>query len=220
MLIAPQTVFVGIPFTIEYAMNVSAPIYISFWADLLPSQDHMIAQGLRLLHYSSPAIGEFDENAEPVINRGGRGCWRFDQPIQPGTYNLKFTLVAQKPGMKSFTTLLATNPPSYITMMAIGAIDEAPVAQNDYAQGYDNQPIHISVLDNDHGYSALLIKEVGQPAHGMVTINADHSVTYTSDAQFEGVDNFIYTVQDIAGNTAQGKVEVKVTKMPVAHIIS
>ena len=51
-------------------------------------------------------------------------------------------------------------------------------------------------------------------------INPDNSLTYTSVAQFEGIDDFVYTVQDVAGNTAQGQVEVKISKCPVAQIIA
>ena len=159
---APKNVFVGVPFMVEYAMNVSSMVYIPFWADLLPSHEQMIAQGLRLLHYTIPTLGEFDEHAESMINKDGRGCWRIEQAIPAGTYYMRFTFVAQNPGMKSFTTLLATNPPSYISMMAIEAIDEAPLASNDYAQGYANQPILIPVLDNDFGQSALSIKAVSE----------------------------------------------------------
>lgn len=217
---APRTVFVGFPFTIDYAINIHTTTYISFWADLLPSYEQMNVQGLKLIHYTSPSIGEFDEYAESTINKGGRGIWRFDNALPAGTYHMSFTFVAHDVGMKSFTTLLATNPPSYITMMEINAISEDPLVQNDYAQGYDNQPILIPVLDNDTGHSSLSIKQVSKPKHGKVIINPDHSLTYTSVPEFEGIDNFVYVAQDVAGNSAQGLVEVKICKCPVAQIVS
>lgn len=215
---APNRVCVGQPFTIDFALNVRSATYISFWADLLPSSEQMIAQGLKLVSFKAPSVGIFDKDAESVANKGGRGIWRFEQGISAGTYHISFTFVAQSEGIKSFVSLLATNPPSYIKVTDINAVDEAPLAQNDVVSAYENQSIIIPVLDNDYSHSALMVKEVSKPIHGTVVVNPDQTLTYTSVLQFEGIDRFVYTVQDMAGNIANACVDVNVCKCPMPQL--
>ncbi|GMU19304.1 MAG: hypothetical protein AMXMBFR12_04960 [Candidatus Babeliales bacterium] len=209
---APKQVCVGQPFVIDYAINVRASTYIAFWADLMPAPEHMIMQGLRLIKYKEPTIGYFEEYAESVANKGGRGAWRFNEGIPAGMYHMSFTYVAQEPGVKSFTTVLATNPPSYIKMMDIIAVDELPCAQDDFAKTYNDESVTIPVLDNDYGHTALTIKEVSKPDHGAVVINPDNTLTYTPAQAYEGVDHFVYTIQDRAGNKAQAVVNIEVCR--------
>lgn len=217
---APRMVSAGQPFIIDYALNVRSLTYISFWADLLPSFDQMMTHGLILVDYKAPVIGFFDQNAESVAHKGGRGVWQFQQAVPAGTYHISFTFIAHQKGIDSFTTLLATNPPSYIKMADILAVDENPLAQNDHTKAYDNQPVVINVLDNDCAHSSLCVKEVSMPMHGTVVINPDNTITYTSASEFRGKDTFTYTVQDMAGNRAKATVEVDVEKCPVAKIIN
>ena len=54
----------------------------------------------------------------------------------------------------------------------------------------------------------LLISDI--PAHGVTTVNADRTVTYTPDPDWFGVDAFIYTVQDLDGADAAATVTVTV----------
>lgn len=211
---APKQVCVGQPFIVDFAINVRALSYVSFWADLIPSQEHMIAQGLRLIDYKAPMMGVFEEYSESVLNKGGRGTWRFDTGIPAGMYHMSFTYIAQDPGVKSFTTLLATNPPSYIKTMEITAVDEIPYVQDDFVKTYNDREVVIRVLDNAFGHSALMVKEVSKPAHGSLMINPDNTLTYIPTENFEGMDRFIYTVQDMAGNKAQACVDVNVCNCP------
>lgn len=218
VITAPNRVCVGQPFMVDFALNVRSATYISFWADLLPSHEQMIAQGLKLVNIKAPTVGIFDKDADSVANQGGRGMWRFEQGIPAGTYHITFTFIAQSEGIKSFTSLLATNPPSYIKVMDIISVDEVPLAQNDVVNTYDNQTITIPVLDNDYGHTALMVKEVSKPTHGIVIINPDQTLTYTPKLEFEGVDHFVYTVQDLAGNKAKACVDVHVCKCPSVQV--
>lgn len=206
------------PFVIDFAINVKATTYISFWADLMPMHDDMIAQGLRLVGYSTPTAGYFEEYAESVANKGGAGTWRFEAGIPSGTHHMSFTYIAQHPGLKSFTSLLAINPPFYIEVLEIQAVDELPFVQNDFAKVYNDESVVIPVLDNDLGHTALKVKAVSKPAHGMVAINPDNTLTYTPAGDYVGMDRFVYTVEDMAGNTAKACVDVDVCKAPIVSI--
>ena len=74
------------------------------------------------------------------------------------------------------------------------------------------------MLDNDYGHSALMVKAVAKPMHGTAVINSDQTITYTPASEFEGMDHFVYTVQDMAGNKAKACVDVNVCKCPMVQI--
>lgn len=219
VITAPKKVCVGQPFTVDYTLNVSRYTYVSFWADLIPDFSQWENQGMKLIHINAPSLGIFDQEAESVLGKGGKGVWQFPEGIPAGNHHISFTLMAKKDGIKSFTSILATNPPSLIKSLDLIASYESPVAEADYAHGYSGRPIVIPVLDNDHAASSLTIKSVGQPAHGAVHIAEDETLVYTSVSGYEGVDQFMYTIQDESGKTAQAWVNVTVIPAPVPQII-
>ena len=85
-----------------------------------------------------------------------------------------------------------------------------PVATDDQANTTLNTAIAIAVLENDRPEGVLTPSIVTQPAHGVVILNADKTLTYTPADHFSGVDTFIYRVTDGNGNTADATVTVKV----------
>ncbi|GIU19549.1 MULTISPECIES: tandem-95 repeat protein [unclassified Shewanella] len=69
----------------------------------------------------------------------------------------------------------------------------------------------IDVLQNDSFEGANPVVTIdGQPAHGTVTVNADGTVTYTPDDDYNGDDSFTYTVTS-GGVSETATVEVNVT---------
>ncbi|WP_299686023.1 Ig-like domain-containing protein, partial [uncultured Dokdonia sp.] len=60
----------------------------------------------------------------------------------------------------------------------------------------EDTPVDIDVLDNDtfNPNSDVEVTDVTNPANGTVTINADGTVTYTPDPNYNGTDTFDYTV--------------------------
>jgi LPXTG-motif cell wall-anchored protein len=56
----------------------------------------------------------------------------------------------------------------------------------------------------------LTVTDVTDPVNGSVTVNADGTVTYTPNADFEGIDTFTYTISDGNGSTDTATVEVTV----------
>lgn len=218
IITAPKKICVGQPFTIDYTLKVSRYTYVSFWADLLPDFSQMENQGMKLLRINAPTLGIFDQEADSILHRGGKGIWKFPEGIPAGNYHLSFVMIAKKDGLKSFTSILATNPPSHIKSLDLIASNECPVAEPDSAQGYSAQPLIIPVLDNDHAASSLCIKSVQQPLYGNVLIAEDGTLVYTSIPDFEGADHFMYTIQDEAGKTAQGRVDVIILPAPQPQI--
>jgi LPXTG-motif cell wall-anchored protein len=75
----------------------------------------------------------------------------------------------------------------------------APDAVNDSASTDKGRPVTIDVLKNDTKNADLDIDLdslalVSDPSDGSAVVNADHTVTYTPDSDFTGVDSFQYTL--------------------------
>jgi N,N-dimethylformamidase beta subunit-like protein/uncharacterized protein DUF4082/Big-like domain-containing protein len=81
-------------------------------------------------------------------------------------------------------------------------VEGAPVANNDSYTVNENSVLTVSgasrITANDSG-SALTATVVTGPTHGVLTLNADGSFTYTPAANFVGADSFTYQVQNGSG---------------------
>ncbi len=100
-------------------------------------------------------------------------------------------------------------------------VNEAPVAEDDVATTSTGTAVAIDVLANDRDEDAgatLSVTAVTQPANGAATINADGTVSYTSEVAFVGADAFTYTVSDGA-HSADGSVTVTVTSFCLNGIV-
>lgn len=89
-----------------------------------------------------------------------------------------------------------------------------PIAVTDERTVVVNFDITIDVLNNDSDPDGdeLRVVSVGQPANGTVTLNPDGGITYRPNRDFEGVDGFTYTIEDIteAPTPVVGRVSVSV----------
>ena len=87
-----------------------------------------------------------------------------------------------------------------------------PVAEPDCAATTEDTAVDIDVLVNDTDPQGQVLTVVGATAeHGVVTVNADGTLHYVPDANFNGTDSISYTITDPDGNTAIGHVVVTVT---------
>ena len=91
-----------------------------------------------------------------------------------------------------------------------GAVNRPPVAVDDDAGTREDVPVTITVLanDSDPDGDPFTVAAVGQGGKGLVTVNADGTITYTPHRKSKGSDSFGYTIVDGAGNTASATVSV------------
>lgn len=96
--------------------------------------------------------------------------------------------------------------------------NEAPIAVNDIYVTDEDVPLQVpapGVLRNDRDpnndpLQAVLVRP---PSHGEMILNADGSFTYTPNAHFAGIDQFIYRVTDGELESAIAVVTITVTGM-------
>jgi hypothetical protein len=91
--------------------------------------------------------------------------------------------------------------------------NQVPLAVNDDVTILEKSAVTINVIDNDFDSDgdALTIGSVTQGAQGVVTINPDHTLTYTPAKRFKDSDSFSYTVTD-GSASATARVTVTLVK--------
>jgi hypothetical protein len=102
--------------------------------------------------------------------------------------------------------------PSATVTITVSAVNDAPVASDDTAVASEDIPVVIAVLTNDVDVdSSLVVVSVTPPTDGTASIDADNlTITYTSNANFDGVDTFDYIVSD-GSLTDTGTVTITVS---------
>ncbi|UWQ06782.1 Ig-like domain-containing protein [Aliiroseovarius crassostreae] len=84
-----------------------------------------------------------------------------------------------------------------------------PQAENDSATVMEDGTTVIDVLGNDRG-EGLTVQSVSGAGLGQISLNADGTVTYRPDANWNGVDTLTYWIEDAQGRVASAEVTVNV----------
>ncbi len=100
-----------------------------------------------------------------------------------------------------------------MTISIKGKEDKAPVAEDMALETYKNLPNEGKLKVSDPEGQALSFTVVRAPKRGEVTIREDGSFTYTPKKNKVGVDSFVYTATDPAGNVSrEATVTVQILK--------
>lgn len=100
-----------------------------------------------------------------------------------------------------------------MTIAVLGKADMAPVAEDFTVETYKNLPNEGKLKVKDPEGQALTYSIVRQPRRGEVVVAADGTFTYTPKKNKVGVDSFIYTATDPAGNVSrEAMVTVQILK--------
>jgi hypothetical protein len=96
-------------------------------------------------------------------------------------------------------------------------VNDPPDAVDDSATTSEDTPVTIAVKanDTDPEGNALVVSAVPVTAHGTLVINANGTITYTSNANFHGTDTFVYFVNDSETTYLYDQATVTVTVTPV-----
>ena len=143
---------------------------------------------------------------------------------------IRYTPAANWNGVDTFTYTVrdVTEATSVGTVtVTVRQVNDAPVAGADTASINEDTSATIHVLANDTDVDtnaslnanpsaeSLHVDPAGfsTPAHGVVGVNGDNTITYTPLADWNGVETFTYTVLDASGTPATGQVTVTVNQV-------
>ena len=100
-----------------------------------------------------------------------------------------------------------------MTISIRGKKDQAPVAEDQAMETYKNLPNGAVLKASDPEGQALTYTVTRQPKRGTVEIGDDGTFTYTPRKNKVGVDSFLYTVTDPAGNVSrEATVTIRILK--------
>ena len=144
--------------------------------------------------------------------------------IDPATGLITGTIAPDASAASPYTvTITATDPTgaTVSTSFSWTIANPAPVAASDTAVTAEDTPVTIAVLANDVDPDGdPLVITAATAANGVVTINADGTLTYTPAANFNGSDTISYTISDGSDGTSTATVAVTITPVndaPVAR---
>ncbi len=91
-----------------------------------------------------------------------------------------------------------------------------PIAVADSAETYEDNSVVVDALanDSDPDGDSIAVISVSQPANGTAQLQANGLVEYVPSANFNGIDTFLYTIDD--GNQGTATATVTIHLRPVA----
>jgi gliding motility-associated-like protein len=150
-------------------------------------------------------------NGSVVINSDGTVIYTANEGYY-GEDTFEYTVTITNADSSTTTETATVTVTVYLTPFAI---DDEVVTDT-------NIPIDISVLDNDYDEDGTINPEsvviIEEPFNGTVVVNADGTVTYTSDIDYIGDDTFVYQVCDNDGLCDTATVTVIVTGVLAAEL--
>ncbi|MEM7790578.1 MAG: Ig-like domain-containing protein, partial [Verrucomicrobiota bacterium] len=218
----PNANFFGIDafsFTVADAEVISAPAEVSLNVTAVNDPPTTSEQSFNVQEDAQlvETLAAFDVEGAPLsftlVQSATDGILNFNAD---GTFT--YTPNADFSGFDSFSFNLSdgvafTGPVS--VQLAIAAVNDAPVANDDSASVDEDNTVILDVVANDTDVEtdALSVSSLDSFSNGTAALNPDGTVTFTPDPNYFGVAGFSYTVTD--GESTSELASVVVTVVAV-----
>lgn len=148
----------------------------------------------------SYGVGSQPTNGTVTINPNGTYTY-----TPNGNYN--------GPDSFTYTVTDGTSVVTYTVSVAVGPVNDAPVAQDNTHTTAEDIPVSgaISFTDIDTPTAQISVVLETAPASGTVVVNANGTYIYTPNANFHGIDSFVVRVADPDGGFDLATVTITVT---------
>ncbi|MGE0737076.1 MAG: Ig-like domain-containing protein, partial [Alphaproteobacteria bacterium] len=181
-----------------YQLNFEVPFFQPVIGGLLNNDSDPNADPVSITSHTDVSNGTL------VVGTDGQFSYTPDQGFI-GTDSFTYTITDGNGGTSSA-----------LVTLDVGDYDNPPVALPDTATTAEDTPVTVpanGVLANDSDPESNPITIIGNsdPANGTVTLGSDGSYVYTPDADFNGTDQFTYTLSDGNGGSASTTVTITVT---------
>ena len=142
--------------------------------------------------------------------------------VDPSTGNITYTASAGFAGTDVIGFTVTDSDGMTSLPAFVNEIVTVPIANPDSSTTEAGNPVTIPVLANDASVAAALdpssVIVTSGPSHGSTTVDhATGNITYTSAANFSGIDTFSYTVADANGVVSSPATVSVLVKRPQAN---
>lgn len=189
--------------------------------DISTSTKENLAKAIAILSSVSDAENEISLNSLTVSALPQHGTTSIDKTNGIITYtpNSHFT------GNDSFQyTICDTQNACATATISIVVSNETPGAVDDAATLSEDETVTIPVLNNDTDTQNNIVPSsltiTRQPIHGQVSIDENHAVLYTADADYNGSDNFGYQICDATNYCATANVSITINAVNDAPVLT
>jgi VCBS repeat-containing protein len=168
--------------------------------------------------------------ANDTASGDGGNVWALASAAAHGTVVINadgtftYTPTANYNGGDSFSYTLTDSNGDVVTAtvsLTVNSINDLPVAAADSFTTNEDVVLNGNLATNDtasgDGGNSWTLKD--QAGHGVVTVNADGTFTYTPTANYQGSDSFSYTLTDSNGDISTATVSLTVNSvndLPIA----
>ncbi|MRT92472.1 Ig-like domain-containing protein [Ancylomarina sp. 16SWW S1-10-2] len=143
------------------------------------------------------------------------------------TFSISTVQDTEEEGDETFTVEISGQPKKVDIGIstATGTIiddDDTPVAKDDNYSVNEDAVLSDNVMSNDSGLSdaPVTVSSNTNPTHGSLNMNTNGSFTYTPYANYNGLDSFEYTIQDVDGDISSATAYITVSSIndvPIAN---
>ncbi|WP_188667408.1 tandem-95 repeat protein, partial [Terasakiella brassicae] len=130
-----------------------------------------------------------------------------------------WTIISDEEGAQDISFTVSDGTAEVTQSATINFADVDNTANDDAASVAEDGSKTINVLSNDQIIDGGELSAVTQPENGVVTFNADGTVTYQPHDDFNGSDSFTYTVTDEDGETVTATVTMTVSPENDAPVV-
>lgn len=99
-------------------------------------------------------------------------------------------------------------------VLTVNAVEDAPVAADDFANTYEDTPVTVNVIGNDsdveNNIDLKTVRVTSEPGAGTAISNGDGTIGYVPDLAVTGSDSFVYEVCDTAALCDSATVTIEV----------
>lgn len=92
----------------------------------------------------------------------------------------------------------------------LGEANTDTIAKPDVVETFPGEAVTIPILTNDSFAPGARIQLIDTPTNGTATLNADGTVKYVANTDFEGTDSVTYVLVDADGNQSSGTIYIAV----------
>lgn len=142
---------------------------------------------------------------------------------------ITYTTAFNQNGVTTFSVVVCDNAnvplcDTVVVVATVFLVNEVPIAVDDIVSTPEDTPLLVAVQNNDTDPDgdSLVTTVISPPSNGTFVVNPDGSITYTPNANFNGMDTLTYVICDLGVapqycDTAQVYITINpVNDLPIA----